>query len=72
MPEGSETFKHLKEDPQGGSQHLLSFLETFFFPVLLQLDALLDKRLVRTCVQCLVAIIRGRNNTQVLWLSELG
>jgi hypothetical protein len=72
MPEVSETFKHLKEDPQGGSQHLLSLLECFFFPFLLQLDAILDKRLVRTFLQCLVAIIRGRNNTQILWLSELG
>jgi hypothetical protein len=72
MPELSETFKRLKDDPQGGSQHLLSLLETFLMPFLLVLDEALDKRLVRTFVQCLVAIIRGRNNAQVLWLSELG
>ncbi len=72
MPEVSETFKHLKDDPQGGSQHMLSLLETFLMPLLLVLDEALDKRLVRTFQQCLVAIIRGRNNTQVLWLSELG
>jgi hypothetical protein len=39
---------------------------------LLLLDEVLDKRLVRTFVQCLVAIIRFRNNPQALWLSELG
>jgi hypothetical protein len=72
MPELSETFKRLKDDPQGGSQHLLSLLETFLMPFLLVLDEALDKRLVRTFLQCLVAIIRGRNTTQVLWLSELG
>lgn len=72
MTELSETFKHLKRDPQGGSQHLLMLLETFLQPFLLQLDAMLDKRLVRTFLQCLVAVIRLRNNTQVLWLSELG
>ncbi|HEY1350945.1 MAG TPA: hypothetical protein VGF67_15105 [Ktedonobacteraceae bacterium] len=72
MPELSETFKHRKDDPQGGSQHRLSLLEAFLMPLLRVLDEALDKRLVRTCVQCLVAIIRGRNNAQVLWLSELG
>jgi hypothetical protein len=72
VPELSETFKRLKDDPQGGSQHLLSLLEAFLMPLLLKLDEALDKRLVRTFLQCLVAIIRGRNNAQVLWLSELG
>ena len=36
------------------------------------LDTLLDKRLVRTLVQCCVAIIRFRNNKQGLLLSEFG
>jgi hypothetical protein len=72
MPALSETFKHRKDDPQGGSQHLLSLLETFLVPLLRVLDEALDKRLVRTCLQGLVAIIRGRKNAQVLWLSERG
>src|SRR5690349_12963913 len=72
MTELSETFKRLQDDPQGGSQHLLSLLETFLMPLLHVLDEALDKRLVRTFVQCLVAIIRGRNTAQILWLSELG
>lgn len=72
MSELSETFKHLERDPQGGSQHLLQMLETFSMPFLLVLDEVLDKLLVRTLLQCLLAIIRLRNNPQALWLSELG
>ena len=72
MSELSETFKRLESDPQGGSQHLVERLEKFLMPFLLILDKVLDKRLVRTFVQCLVAIIRMRNNPQALWLSELG
>src|SRR4051794_24734347 len=57
---------------EGGSQHLLTLLEMFVQPFIQRLDEVLDKRLVRTLLQCLVAIIRCRNNPQVLWLSELG
>ncbi|GCE27536.1 hypothetical protein KDA_30200 [Dictyobacter alpinus] len=72
MSELSETFKRLEQDPQGGSQHLLQLLEQFLQPFLLRLDDVLDKRVVRTLLQCLVAIIRLRNNPQALWISELG
>jgi hypothetical protein len=72
LPEKIDLFKRLKDDPQAGSHHLLGLLECFLMPLLQQLDEVMDKRLVRTFVQCLVAIIRGRNNSQVLWLSELG
>jgi Transposase DDE domain len=72
MTERSETFKRLERDPQGGSQQLSGLLESFLFPFLQQLDKVLDKRLVRTLLECLVAIIRLRNNPQALWLSELG
>lgn len=54
------------------SQDLASLLESFLSPLLLVLDGLLDKRLVRTLVQCCVAIIRFRNSKQGLLLSELG
>jgi hypothetical protein len=47
-------------------------MESFLLPFLHVLDGVLDKRLVRTLLQCLVAIIRLRNNPQALWLSELG
>lgn len=72
MAERTETFKLLESDPQGGSGHLIELLENFLHPFLLALDEVLDKRLVRTLLQCLVAIIRLRNNPQALWLSELG
>jgi hypothetical protein len=72
MSELSETFKHLESDPQGGSQHLFLLLEGFVKPFLVALDGPLDSRLVRTLLQCLLAIIRLRNNPQALWLSELG
>lgn len=72
MAELSETFKRLEKDPQGGSNYLLQMLETFLMPFLLTLDEVLDKRLVRPLLQCVVAIIRLRNNPQALWLSELG
>jgi len=72
MSEPSEIFKRLEHDPQEGSHHLLTLLETFVLPLLTRLDRLLDKRLVRTFLQCLEAIIRQRNNPQALWLSELG
>lgn len=72
MTELTETFKRLEGDPQGGSQHLLELLERYLQPFLLRLDEVLDKRLVRTLLQCVVAIIRLRNSPQALWLSELG
>ena len=72
MSELSETFKRLESDPHGGSQHLIELLESFLMPFLLLLDEVLDKRLVRTFVPCLVAIIRLRNNPQALWRSRLG
>ena len=54
------------------SQEFAQLLETFLAPLLLVLDQVLDKRLVRTLVQCCVAIIRFRNQKQGLLLSELG
>src|SRR5258708_12176514 len=72
MTELSETFKRLEHDPQGGSQHLITLLESFLMPFLLLLDEVLDKRLGPTLLQSLVAIIPLRNNPQALWLSELG
>ncbi len=54
------------------SQEFAQVLETFLAPLLLVLDQMLDKRLVRTLVSCCVAIIRFRNTKQGLLLSELG
>ncbi len=41
-------------------------------PFLLVLDGVLDKRLVRTLLRCLVAIMRLRTNARAWWLAELG
>lgn len=54
------------------SQEFAQLLETFLTPLLVVLDQVLDKRLVRTLVQCCVAIIRFRNSKYGLILSELG
>jgi hypothetical protein len=61
-----------EQDTQQISQELAHLLEEFLAPLVLVLDELLDKRLVRTFVQCCVAIIRFRNQKQGLLLSELG
>jgi hypothetical protein len=54
------------------SQQIAQELENFLHPLLIVLDHLLDKRLVRTFVQCCIAIVRFRNSKQALLLSELG
>src|SRR5712691_11226930 len=61
-----------EQDGQAISQELAQLLENYLSPLLLILDRLLDKRLVRTFVQCCVAILRFRNSKQGLLLSELG
>lgn len=53
------------------SQEVAQLLETFLAPLLLVLDRVLDKRLVRTLVQCCVAIIRFRNQKQGLAVSRM-
>jgi Transposase DDE domain len=47
-------------------------LETYLEPLLIWLDAYLDKRLVRTFVYAIAAILQFRGNQQALQLSELG
>jgi hypothetical protein len=47
-------------------------LEDFVLPLLIELDREVDKRLVRTFLATLQAIVRFRNRAQGLLLSELG
>jgi hypothetical protein len=61
-----------EQEAQQLSQELAQLLENYLSPLILLLDRLLDKRLVRTFVQCCVAIVRFRNSKQGLLLSELG
>ena len=51
---------------------LAQAVEAFLHPLLLCLDLVLDRRLVRTFAQAVVAIIVHRTRSTGLWLSELG
>jgi hypothetical protein len=54
------------------SQQLAQQLADFAAPLLLELDALIDKRLVRTLLATLSVIVQFRNRANGLLLSELG
>jgi Transposase DDE domain len=54
------------------SQEIAKQLEEYLNPLLICLDAYLDKRLVKTLVQAIAAIVMFRNQEQGLNLSELG
>jgi hypothetical protein len=72
MSSNYDILQENEQDQQKVSQELAEMIEIFLAPLLIVLDRILDKRLVRTLVQCCVAIIRFRNNKQGLLLSELG
>ncbi|BCL83704.1 hypothetical protein ccbrp13_61690 [Ktedonobacteria bacterium brp13] len=72
MPTKYAILQENEQDPQKTSQEIAQELEIFLSPLLMMLNSFLDKRLLRTLVQCCVAIIRFRNNKQGLLLSELG
>jgi len=72
MPSKYDILQEKEQDPQKASQEIAQGLEIFLTPLLMVLETFLDKRLVRTLVQCCVAIIRFRNNKQGFLLSELG
>jgi len=57
---------------QQKAQHLHEKLETFVNDLLIELDQRLDKRLVRTLLLTLQAIIKFRHSQNGLLLSELG
>ncbi len=54
------------------AQGLGAQLGSFLFPLLVQLDAVLDKRLVRTFLATIEVIITFRDRANGLLLSELG
>jgi hypothetical protein len=54
------------------SRQLAEQLAAFVAPLMLELDALIDKRLVRTLLATLSVIIQFRNRSHGLLLSELG
>lgn len=54
------------------AQRLAQAVEVFLHPLLLCLDLVLDRRLVRTFAQTVIAISIHRTRSSGLWLSELG
>src|SRR6059058_3443711 len=54
------------------AQGVAGQLASFLFPLLVQLDAVLDKRLVRTFLVTIQVIITFRDRANGLLLSELG
>ena len=59
-------------EPASIAQGLTAQLAQFLFPLLVELDAVLDKRLVRTFVQSIAVILTFRDRANGLLLSELG
>jgi Transposase DDE domain len=59
-------------DPAAIAAGLTVQLGQFLFPLLVELDRLLDKRLVRTFVQSIAVILTFRDRANGLLLSELG
>jgi Transposase DDE domain len=59
-------------DPRALAPGLTVQLGQFLYPLLLELDAVLDKRLVRTFAQIIVVILTFRDRANGLLLSELG
>ena len=57
-----------QEMAEAMGQDLLSFLA----PLLMRLEAVLDKRLVRTFAQTILAIVRNRDRARCLIQMELG
>ena len=59
-------------DAEQMAQGLTEQLAVFLFPLLVRLDRLLDKRLVRTFLQTIQVILAYRDRIGGLLLSELG
>ena len=59
-------------DEQQMAQGLAEQLAVFLFPLLVRLDQLLDKRLVRTFLETIQVILAYRDRVGGLLLSELG
>jgi Transposase DDE domain len=72
MPPKYDILSEKEQESQHVSQEMAQQLELFLSPLLVVLDTLLDKRLVRTFLQSCIAILRFRNAKQALLLSELG
>jgi Transposase DDE domain len=61
-----------KQASEQQAQKLGQQVEQFLHPLLVCLDLVLDRRLVRTFVHAVIAILIHRSHSTGLWLSELG
>ncbi|GAC1368504.1 MAG: hypothetical protein NVS2B12_27350 [Ktedonobacteraceae bacterium] len=61
-----------QQEAQEKSKRVTSLLEEYLKPLVMPLDAYLDKRLVKTFVQTIRTIIEARNQSTGLTISELG
>ena len=61
-----------KQASEEQAEQLGQQVEQFLHPLVVCLDPVLDRRLVRTFVQTVIAIIVHRSRSTGLWLSELG
>lgn len=61
-----------RQEVQAKAEQVTSLLEQYLEPLVVKLDAYLDKRLVQTFVQGIRTIIEARNQTPGLVISELG
>jgi Transposase DDE domain len=72
MPSQYDTVDREQQAIQKAFPGLAQQLESYVEPLLIWLDAYLDKRLVRTFLYAIAAILQFRGNQQALQLSELG
>ncbi|HYU71058.1 MAG TPA: transposase [Ktedonobacteraceae bacterium] len=72
MPSQYDTVDSEQQAIQEAFPGLAHQLETYLEPLLIWLDAYVDKRLVRTFLLAIAAILQFRGNQQALQLSELG
>jgi len=61
-----------KQASEEQAEKLGQQVEQFLHPLIVCLDLVLDRRLVRTFVQAVIVIIVHRSRSTGLWLSELG
>jgi hypothetical protein len=61
-----------QQEIQEKSQQVASLLEEYLEPLVVPLDAYIDKRLVETFVQTIRTIIEAKNQSIGLAISELG
>ena len=71
MPSQYDTTESQEQDREPALPSLAQHLERYLEPLLIWLDAYLDKRLVRTFVYAIAAILQFRGNQQALQCARI-